>query len=167
MKRRHFAVALTGASGAIYGLRLCSELLRSGARLTMMISSAGEQVLVEECGCDWRGSEDAVARRLREYFQAGEEQLSFYGEDNLLAPVDLGLFGLKGLAAPADGEMWQFSGDVSDALTDVPGDMAMRLYGERLDSPLVPRVHVGPLVPVHLDADEVVIEKTGQPGVLV
>jgi 4-hydroxy-3-polyprenylbenzoate decarboxylase len=90
MMSRHFAMALTGASGAIYGLKLCSELLRSGARLTMLISSAGQQVLVEECGCDWRGSEDVVARRLREYFQAGEEQLFFYGEDNLLAPVASG-----------------------------------------------------------------------------
>ncbi len=90
MKSRHFAVALTGASGALYGLRLCSELLRSGARLTVMISSAGEQVLAEECGLDWRGSEDAVARLLREHFQAGEGELSFYGEDNLLAPVASG-----------------------------------------------------------------------------
>jgi flavin prenyltransferase len=90
MRSRHFVVALTGASGAIYGLKLCRELLRSGARLTMMISSAGQQVLAEECGCDWQGDEDAVAHLLREHFQAGEEQLSFYGEDNLLAPVASG-----------------------------------------------------------------------------
>ena len=90
MRSRHFVVALTGASGALYGLRLCSELLRSGVRLTVMISSAGQQVLAEECGFDWQGSEDAVASLLREYFQAGEEQLSFYGEDNLLAPVASG-----------------------------------------------------------------------------
>jgi len=59
-------------------------------RLNVLISSAGQQVLAEECGFDWQGSEDAVARLLREYFQAGEEQLSFYGEDNLLAPVASG-----------------------------------------------------------------------------
>src|SRR6266567_879119 len=90
MRSRHFAVALTGASGAVYGLKLCGELLRSGVRLTVLISSAGQQVLAEECGFDWQGSEDAVASLLREYFQAGEEQLSFYGEDNLLAPVASG-----------------------------------------------------------------------------
>jgi 4-hydroxy-3-polyprenylbenzoate decarboxylase len=90
MKSRHFVVALTGASGAIYGLKLCRELLRSGTRLTMMISSAGQHVLAKECGFDWQGSEDAVAHRLRAHFQAGEEQLSFYGEDNLLAPVASG-----------------------------------------------------------------------------
>ncbi len=60
------------------------------------------------------------------------------GIDNLIAPADLGLFGLKGLASPADGMMWQFYGDVSDGPTDTAGDMAMRLYGERLDSPAVP-----------------------------
>ncbi len=60
------------------------------------------------------------------------------GIENAIAPIDLGLLGLKGLAPPADGMMWQFSGDVSVGSTDGAGDMAMRIYGERLDSPTVP-----------------------------
>jgi hypothetical protein len=41
------------------------------------------------------------------------------------------------------------------------------LAGERLDRALVARVHVGPLVPVHLDADEVLVEVTGDAGIVV
>ncbi len=55
-----------------------------------------------------------------------------------IAPTNLGLLGLKGLAAPADGMMWLFSGDTSLAAIDAAGDMAMRLYGERVDGPTVP-----------------------------
>jgi flavin prenyltransferase len=43
-------VALTGASGAIYGLRLLRFLLMSGARIDAVISPAGQRVLREESG---------------------------------------------------------------------------------------------------------------------
>src|SRR5213592_5279349 len=38
---------------------------------------------------------------------------------------------------------------------------------ERLHGALVARVHIGPLVPVHLDADEITIENLRDSGVLV
>lgn len=90
MKQRHIVVAITGASGASYGVRLCRELLLAGARLTLLASSAGLQVLREECGLDWRGDEDVIAQELREYFQAGPESLTCYDEKNLLAPIASG-----------------------------------------------------------------------------
>lgn len=90
MKSRHFVVAITGASGAVYGLRLCRELLRSGAGLTLLVSSAGHQVLREECGLDWRGGKDVMEHEIREYFQAGQENLAFHEENDLLAPIASG-----------------------------------------------------------------------------
>ncbi len=41
-------VAMTGASGAIYGLRLLRFLLMTGARVEMVISPSGQRVLREE-----------------------------------------------------------------------------------------------------------------------
>jgi len=41
------------------------------------------------------------------------------------------------------------------------------LAAERLNRALVPRVHVGPLVPIHLDAHEIAIQHVGDRGVLV
>ncbi len=35
---RHFVVAVTGASGSIYGLRLISELLRAGERVSLILT---------------------------------------------------------------------------------------------------------------------------------
>lgn len=90
MKGRHIVVAITGASGAVYGVSLCRELLQAGARLTVLISPAGQEVLREECGLDWRGDEDGVAQELRDYFRAGPESLAFFDEKNLLAPIASG-----------------------------------------------------------------------------
>jgi 4-hydroxy-3-polyprenylbenzoate decarboxylase len=91
MKSRHFVVAITGASGAIYGLQLCREIIRCQAdHLTVLISSAGHQVLEEECGLQWQGGEAKVAQLLRDHLQAGEQQLSYYAEDNFRAPIASG-----------------------------------------------------------------------------
>lgn len=90
MRERHIVVAITGASGAIYGVRLCRELLGAGVRLSLLVSSAGQQVLREECGLDWQGDEEAMAAELREYFGAAPENLAYYGENNLLAPIASG-----------------------------------------------------------------------------
>ncbi|HEY6871992.1 MAG TPA: flavin prenyltransferase UbiX [Geobacteraceae bacterium] len=90
MSSRHIVVAITGASGAIYGVRLCRELLRAGARITVLVSPAGKLVLREECGLDWEGDEATVSQRLREHFHAGEEQLFHYAGDNFMAPVASG-----------------------------------------------------------------------------
>lgn len=86
----HIVLAITGASGAIYGLRLCEELLAGGHSVSVLISAAGFTVLAAEAGLDWQGSEGEVSARLRERFRAAEENLRFFAEDNLLAPVASG-----------------------------------------------------------------------------
>lgn len=90
MSERHVVLALTGASGTIYGLRLGQELLASGARLTVLISSAGFAVLKQEAGLDWQGGREAVLGHLRGHFQASATQLDFYADDDFLAPVASG-----------------------------------------------------------------------------
>jgi len=86
----HIVLAITGASGAVYGLRLCEELLAAGHSVTALISRAGFTVLAAEAGLDWQGNEAQVSARLRERYRAGGENLRFYAEDNLLAPVASG-----------------------------------------------------------------------------
>ena len=90
MNGRHLVLAMTGASGAIYGLRLGQELLRSGARLTVLISRAGFAVLKTECGIDWQGNPAEVQHQLLDYFQVQSSSLSFYAEDDLFAPIASG-----------------------------------------------------------------------------
>ncbi len=96
----HIALAITGASGAIYGLRLTEELLRAGCRVSLLISNAGFTVLTAENGLDWFGTSDQVDRHLQEYFApaismgldttAGEPSLHYYEENNFLAPIASG-----------------------------------------------------------------------------
>jgi 4-hydroxy-3-polyprenylbenzoate decarboxylase len=90
MKNGHVALALTGASGAIYGLKLCDVLLNAGHRLTVLISRTGFEVLRHETGLDWRGNEAEVAAFLKEHFKYGKNQLEYYAEDNFFAPVASG-----------------------------------------------------------------------------
>jgi len=82
-------LAMTGASGAVYGLRLTEELLRSGHQVVLLLSRAGRQVLRYETGLDW--TEELALRRERidAHFQAGEA-LQHYDEDDLFASVASG-----------------------------------------------------------------------------
>ena len=90
MSARHFALAITGASGAIYGLRVAEELLDAGHRVSMLISAAGFAVLKEECGLDWGRSDACVLDELRARFRYRGEGLCFYAENDLLAPIASG-----------------------------------------------------------------------------
>ena len=90
MSGRHVVLALTGASGAIYGLRLGRELLRGGHRVTFLISRPGFAVIREECGLDWEGDAAFVTGRLLEHFGSVAGTLAYHAQDNLLAPVASG-----------------------------------------------------------------------------
>ena len=86
---RQITLAITGASGAIYGLRLTEELLRAGCRVHLLISRCGRAVLKEECGLDWAGDEAAITAQVRAHFGTAE-QLTYYQDDNFFAPIASG-----------------------------------------------------------------------------
>ena len=90
MSARHFAIAITGASGSIYGLRVAEELLAAGQRVSTLITAAGFAVLKEECGLDWGGDQASVLGALRSRLRHEGEGLAFYREDELLAPIASG-----------------------------------------------------------------------------
>lgn len=79
-------VGITGASGSVYGLRLCDELLKAGKRIVVVASSTGLGVVREETNLDLSGVESVSAARLRELFGVSPEQLTFHSADNLFAP---------------------------------------------------------------------------------
>ena len=49
-RKRRIILAITGASGAIYGLRTLETLHSLGVETHLVISAMGEQVLLEETG---------------------------------------------------------------------------------------------------------------------
>jgi 4-hydroxy-3-polyprenylbenzoate decarboxylase len=50
MTQKTFVVAISGASGSIYGIRLVKALLEADARLLVILSDAGKKVLEHEMG---------------------------------------------------------------------------------------------------------------------
>lgn len=93
MSAEHVVLAITGASGAVYGLRLGEELLRAGAHLSLLISRAGRTVLREECGLDWQGDQSEVAGKVEDYFLGKSRDFrppAYYDENDFCAPIASG-----------------------------------------------------------------------------
>ena len=83
-----FAIGISGASGAIYGLTLLEFLVREKHKIYLTISREGQAILEEEAHVVWRGNEKEVNRSLREHF--GEGEIEFFSPENLHAPISSG-----------------------------------------------------------------------------
>lgn len=148
MNSRHIAVAVTGASGSIYGLRLIQELLRAGVRLSVLISRAGFAVLKEEQKLDWSGDADLVNVRVRRHFNVEAAQLTYFAESDFHAPI------ASGSAAPdalvfipcSMGSLARIAAGVSGTLAERAADVMIK---ERKPLLLVPRET--PLSAIHLE----------------
>lgn len=144
---QHILVAMTGASGAIYGLRLVEELLASKCRVTLLLSRSGRQVLAHETGLDWQGSVAQRLQKMRKHFTCGE-QLMHYDEDDMFAPP------ASGSAAPTAmvvvpcsmGTAGRLAAGISGNLIERAADVALKEGRTLL---LVPRET--PLSAIHLE----------------
>jgi len=90
VKLRHVAMGITGASGAVYSLRLLGELLAAGIRVSLVISSAGRLVLREEQGLDLPADPEEQRRILGELIGSAAERLTCHGEKDFHAPMASG-----------------------------------------------------------------------------
>jgi len=86
---KQIVVAITGASGSIYGLRLTEELLRADCRVALLLTKSGLDVLRYETGLEWEGTTSARKQLMRDYF-GGSKRLEHYDEKDLFAPVASG-----------------------------------------------------------------------------
>ncbi|MES9999848.1 MAG: flavin prenyltransferase UbiX [Candidatus Thiodiazotropha lotti] len=84
------AVAITGASGSAYALRLIESLLQAGEPLYLMISQAAQVVLRMESGLELPSQPGEIEKILCERFNATAEQLQVFGRQQWMAPVASG-----------------------------------------------------------------------------
>jgi 4-hydroxy-3-polyprenylbenzoate decarboxylase len=91
-----FIVAISGASGSIYGVRLVEELLRSADNVYLCISRQAFSIIKMETGADWDGKTDsAIEKKVREFYSS--DTIRYFGEDNLASPVASGSFVTDGM----------------------------------------------------------------------
>ena len=82
--RRTFAVAITGASGALYAMRTMAALLERNCHLEVVISDYGRRLLHDELG------EKASVSRLRDYLVETYGDAAKQGSFEVLSNKDLG-----------------------------------------------------------------------------
>lgn len=87
---RTVTLALTGASGAQYGLRLLENLLAAECRVYFMISQAAQLVVATETDERLPPKPAALAAHLAARFSAKPGQLQVFGREQWTAPVASG-----------------------------------------------------------------------------
>lgn len=148
MRVTDVALAITGASGAAYGLRLLEVLLSHRIRVHLMISSPGRMVIAEETDLRLPSKPLEIGAILMARFAAAEGLLQVYGKEDWFAPVASG-------SNPPDamvicpcttGTLAEIAAGTSRALIERAADVAIK---ERRRVILV--VRETPFSPVHLE----------------
>ena len=147
MKLERVFVAMTGASGSVYGLRLVEQLCLSGIDVTFSASCSGTQVCREETGLDLSGDPAKALERLYAHLEV-ETGIEMVHPDDLFCPA------ASGSAAPdamvvcpcSMGTLARVAAGISGNLIERAADVILK---ERRPLLLVPRET--PLSDIHLE----------------
>lgn len=143
----HIAVALTGASGAIYGITLIQQLLKCGHRVSFLVSSAGRQVMALEQGLSWSEDLTQFQQQAREFFNDEQQNLFCYAEQDFTAPLASG-----SSAADAMVVVPSSMGTVARIATGISGNLIERVADVMLKErrPLIVVPRETPFNTIHL-----------------
>ncbi len=83
-------LAMTGASGSAYGLRLLEVLLGQGREVWLLISKAGRMVLKLEADLDVPARPEEMRAFFSVLYDAPPELLTVFGREDWLAPIASG-----------------------------------------------------------------------------
>ncbi len=93
---KSFIVAISGASGSIYGIRLVEELLKTVDNIYLCISRTSFLIINTETGLDWAGATTLeTEQKIQKYYSS--KKIRYFSEDNLAAPVSSGSFLTDGM----------------------------------------------------------------------
>ena len=88
--RRAITLAMTGASGAQYGLRLLQQLIAAGEPVYLMLSKPAQIVIGSETDLQLPGRTAEIERYLADHFSAAPGQLRAFGQEEWTAPIASG-----------------------------------------------------------------------------
>ena len=148
MQKNTGIIAITGASGAIYGLRLIRELLKRGDDVAVIISPSGFLVLEQEIPLKLSGSKAEIEKGLKKYFGKTKGRLSYFPSDDISSRLS------SGSASPRDmivcpcsmGTLARIAHGISGNLIERAADVILKEKGRLI---LVPRET--PLSQIHLE----------------
>ncbi len=148
MSRAAIALAMTGASGAPYGLRLLQALLESGQHVQMIISDPGRMVVNMETELKLPGRTTDIQSALEDHVGAHTGQLQVFGKDEWTAPLASGSNAPRAcVVCPcSSGTLAAIASGHSRNLIDRTADVVLK---ERRKLILVPRET--PVSAIHLD----------------
>lgn len=143
--KQKLVVAITGASGVIYGIRLLKAILSMPISVYLVISAAGRQVLTHETGYD--GADIKEFLHLQGIVFHKDARLNAYSPDDLFAPPASGSFRHDGMViAPCSMKtLGAIVSGISDNLIHRAADVCLK---EK--RPLVLVTRETPLSAIHL-----------------
>lgn len=145
---QRITLAITGASGAQYALRLLSCLIEAKVEVSLLVSRAAEVVIRTETGFDL--PQDFLEQQsfYREISGAQESQLTMYSREDWFAPVASGSSSPAAMViCPASGgTLSAIANGASNNLIERAADVALK---ERRQLIVVPRET--PYSQVHLE----------------
>ncbi|UZJ43220.1 MULTISPECIES: flavin prenyltransferase UbiX [unclassified Marinimicrobium] len=146
--QRTVTLAMTGASGAQYGLRLLQCLLAADCRVYLLLSSAAEVVIRTETNVELPSDLEEQQLLLSQMFGAEDEQLQLFSREDWFSPVASGSSSPSSMViCPASGgSLSAIAHGASNNLVERAADVALK---ERRQLILVPRE--APYSEVHLE----------------
>jgi len=148
LTQRTITLAMTGASGAQYGLRLLQCLLAADCKVYLLMSDAAGVVIRTETDLDLPETPEEQQIMLSELYGAEEDQLQIFARDDWFSPVASGSSSPTSMViCPASGGcLSAIAHGASNNLIERAADVALK---ERRQLILVPRE--APYSAIHLE----------------
>ena len=141
-------LAITGASGAQYAVRLLETLVAANCQVYVMVSKAAHIVIATETEHKWPAQAAQLESVLTEQFNAKDGQIKVFGKEDWMAPVASGSGApSKMVVCPCStGSLSAIACGASNNLIERAADVALK---ERRQLLLVPRE--APYSEIHLE----------------
>ncbi|MBI5893899.1 MAG: UbiX family flavin prenyltransferase [Deltaproteobacteria bacterium] len=152
MTKRETIVAITGASGSIYGLRLVDELLKRGGDVNLIISPSGFLVIEHEISLRLGKTKKEIETGLKKYFKnpfkKSSGHIKYHSHNDLLSLLASGSSLKKDMIiCPCSmGTLARIAAGISGNLIERTADVVLKEKGRLI---IVPRET--PLNQIHLE----------------
>ncbi|QPG05812.1 UbiX family flavin prenyltransferase [Salinimonas marina] len=148
MTDKRITLAITGASGAPYALRLLEMLVYADYQVYVLMSSAAKVVFATEEDLKIPGKPEAAAAFFTERFNARPDQITVCGKEEWFSPVASGSAAPKQMVVCpcSTGTLSAIACGASDNLIERAADVVLKERGQLI---MVPREM--PLSSLHLE----------------